>query len=42
MNNLQFDFNVDKDTCTVLITREFVADLPLVWDVFTKQELLDQ
>jgi uncharacterized protein YndB with AHSA1/START domain len=42
MNNLQFDFTVDKSTKTVLITREFNAELPLVWDAFTKQEILDQ
>ena len=41
-NNLLFDFTVDKATKTVFITREFDADLSLVWDAFTKQELLDQ
>jgi len=41
-NNLQFDFTVDKATKTVLINREFAAELPLVWDAFTKPELLDQ
>ncbi len=41
-NNLQFDFTVDKETKTVVITREFAAELPLVWDAFTKPELLDQ
>lgn len=42
MNNLLFDFTVDKTTNTVLITREFAAGLPLVWDAFSKQEILDQ
>ena len=42
MNNLQFDFTVDKSTNSVLVTREFNAELPLVWDAFTKQEILDQ
>ena len=42
MNNLQFDFTLDKATKTVFITREFDADLSLVWDAFTKAELLDQ
>ncbi|MEJ5963760.1 SRPBCC family protein [Pedobacter immunditicola] len=42
MNNLLFDFTVDKTTKTVVITREFDAELPLVWDAFTKQEILDQ
>jgi uncharacterized protein YndB with AHSA1/START domain len=41
-NNLQFDFTVDKSTNSVFITREFDAELPLVWDAFTKQEILDQ
>ena len=41
-NNLLFDFTVDKATKTVFITREFEADLSLVWDAFTKAELIDQ
>ena len=41
-NNLLFDFTVDKTTKTVFVTREFAADLSLVWDAFTKQEILDQ
>jgi uncharacterized protein YndB with AHSA1/START domain len=41
-NSLLFDFTVDKATKTVFITREFDADLSLVWDAFTKQEILDQ
>ncbi|RZJ66655.1 MAG: SRPBCC domain-containing protein [Flavobacterium sp.] len=41
-NNLQFDFTVDKAAKTVFITREFDAELSLVWDAFTKPELLDQ
>ena len=41
-NNLLFDFTVDKAIKTVFITREFDADLPLVWDAFTKAEILDQ
>ena len=43
MNNyLLFDFNVDKTAKTVYITREFNAAQSLVWDAFTKAELLDQ
>jgi uncharacterized protein YndB with AHSA1/START domain len=42
MNNLLFDFTVDKAAKTVFITREFDADLSLVWDAFTKAEILDQ
>jgi uncharacterized protein YndB with AHSA1/START domain len=41
-NDLLFDFTVDKPNKTVFITREFAADLSLVWDTFTKQDLLDQ
>jgi uncharacterized protein YndB with AHSA1/START domain len=41
-NNLLFDFNVDKAAKTVYINREFDAALPLVWDAFTKKEILDQ
>ena len=40
--NLLFDFTVDKTTKKVFITREFDAELSLVWDAFTKQEILDQ
>jgi uncharacterized protein YndB with AHSA1/START domain len=41
-NNLLFDFTVNRATKTVYITREFDADLSLVWDAFTKAEILDQ
>lgn len=41
-DNLIFDFTVNKATKTVVITREFAAELSLVWDAFTKKELLDQ
>jgi uncharacterized protein YndB with AHSA1/START domain len=41
-NNLLFDFTVDKTAKTVFITREFDAPLSLVWDAFTKAEILDQ
>src|SRR5688572_21648428 len=42
INNLLFDFTVDKTTNTVFITREFAAEISLVWDAFTKPEILDQ
>ncbi len=42
MNNLLFDFKVDRSTNTVLVEREFDAELSLVWDAFTKPEILDQ
>ena len=41
-NPLLFDLTVDKAAKTVCITREFAAELPLVWDAFTKPEILDQ
>jgi uncharacterized protein YndB with AHSA1/START domain len=41
-NDLAFEFTVDKAAKTVYITREFDANLDLVWDAFTKAELLDQ
>lgn len=41
-NDLLFDFTVDKAAKTVYITREFDAELSLVWDAFTKAEILDQ
>src|SRR6185295_16377762 len=42
INNLLFDFTVDKATNTISIIREFDAGLSLVWDAFTKKEILDQ
>ena len=41
-SNLLFDFIVDKETQTVNVKREFNAGLALVWDAWTKPELLDQ
>ena len=41
-NKLRFDFTVDKPSKTVTIVKEFAAGLPLVWDAYTKQEILDQ
>lgn len=41
-NNAEVDFTVEKSTKTVFINREFAAALSLVWDAFTKAELLDQ
>ncbi len=41
-SNLQFDFLVDKEKSTITINREFKAGRPLVWDCYTKSELLDQ
>lgn len=36
------DFTVDKTTRTVTFSREFNAGLSLVWDAYTKPEILDQ
>ena len=39
---MQMDFIVDKQTKTVSITKEFAYNLSLVWDAYTRAELLDQ
>ncbi|HKA17613.1 MAG TPA: SRPBCC domain-containing protein, partial [Blastocatellia bacterium] len=39
---LPFEFTVNKATKTVSVIREFAAELSLVWDAFTKPEILDQ
>lgn len=39
---MEMDFVVDKEAKTVSITKEFAAGLDLVWDAYTKPELLDQ
>ena len=36
------DFVVDKEKNTINIKREFAADVPTVWDCYTKSEILDQ
>ena len=41
-SNLLFNFKVDKSASTVFVDKEFDAELSLVWDAFTKQEILDQ
>ena len=41
-SNLLFNFKIDKSTSTVFVDKEFDAELSLVWDAFTKQEILDQ
>ncbi len=40
--NLLFDFSVDKENKTIHVQREFAANRELVWDAWTKPELLDQ
>ena len=39
---MKMEFIVDKETKTVSITEVFDAERDLVWDAYTKQELLDQ
>lgn len=39
---LLFDFSVDKENNSVHVKREFAAELDLVWDAWTKPELIDQ
>lgn len=41
-HNLQFDFIADKKNNTLTIKREFLAARQLVWDCYTKSELLNQ
>lgn len=41
-NSLLFDFTIDKASNTVFVNREFRAAPALVWDAFTKAEILDQ
>lgn len=40
--NAAFEFIVDKTNNTVNVKKVFTAERPLVWDAFTKQEILDQ
>jgi uncharacterized protein YndB with AHSA1/START domain len=40
--NLFFDFSVDKENKTISVKREFAAELPLVWDAYTRADILDQ
>lgn len=39
---LLFDFTIDKTARTVYIKKEFDANVSLVWDAFTKKEIIDQ
>lgn len=40
--NLFFDFKVDEKTSTIIVKRSFKATNKLVWDAWTKAEILDQ
>jgi uncharacterized protein YndB with AHSA1/START domain len=41
-DNLAFDFSVNKENKTITVKREFAAELPFVWDAYTKSEILDK
>lgn len=41
-SNLKFDFEVNKENNTIVVKREFAANLELVWKAWTTAELLDQ
>jgi len=41
-NHSATDFFVDRENKTITVKREFNAELPLVWDAYTKSEILDQ
>jgi uncharacterized protein YndB with AHSA1/START domain len=40
-DKLHFDFIVNKEKNSITIVREFAAGIELVWDAWTKPELLD-
>ena len=40
--NLAFDFIVNKEKNTITVKRDFAAEVALVWDAYTKPEILDQ
>ena len=40
--NLAFEFSVNKENKTITVKREFAAARSLVWDAYTKREILDQ
>jgi uncharacterized protein YndB with AHSA1/START domain len=41
-NNLLFDFSIHQERKTITVTKEFDANLDLVWKAWTTAELLDQ
>ncbi len=42
MSKLQSDFVANKENNTLTIKREFIASRQLIWDCYTKSELLNQ
>src|SRR3954462_3117226 len=41
-NELLFNFIPDREKNTITVRREFLANRQLVWDCYTKSELLDR
>lgn len=41
-SNLKFEFVVNKENNTIVIKREFAADIELVWEAWTNPKILDQ
>lgn len=39
---LDFDFNIDRANNKITIRREFAARLPLVWDAYSRTEILEK
>lgn len=42
MPHPSFDFQVDKQNKTITVKRDFAAPLSVIWDAYTKSEILDQ
>ncbi len=42
IGKMQFDFIVNKENSTLTMKREFAAARQLVWDCYTKEELLER
>lgn len=40
--NLNLEFNINKDTNTVIVKKDLASGQDLVWDAFTKPEILDK
>ena len=40
--NLSFDFSVKKEEKSITVKRVFAAERSIVWDAFTKKEMLDR
>lgn len=41
-HNLLFQFSPDKTNSTITVKREFAANVDLVWEAWTRPEILDQ